>query len=216
MMLWRGHAFYDRLLRELGQRVTKACIHLRNEARITLSRPGRTGKLSKRNAQSLVGRNRLRVQRPAARNLGVNANAGFGEHQQFANRSVSLRFGRANKQGDRNLVGLMARSRPGEPPRRQTGQLRASVSYEIDLKNLAGRVGTNLKHGRYMELGVKGGRLIVARGRSLVNPETGQFFGKRVRQGQIKPRPWLKPTVQKQMAKVEAILGAPLDIRGNF
>jgi hypothetical protein len=44
-------------------------------------------------------------------------------------------------------------SAPGEPPRKQTGRLRASVAHEVDPTSLTARVGTNLKYGRWLELG---------------------------------------------------------------
>lgn len=44
-------------------------------------------------------------------------------------------------------------SQPGEPPRKQLGHLRRSVAFDVDESNLRGRVGTNLKYGRWLELG---------------------------------------------------------------
>lgn len=41
-------------------------------------------------------------------------------------------------------------SKPGEPPHKQTGRLRASVAWE--LVGLTARVGTNVKYGRILEL----------------------------------------------------------------
>lgn len=41
-------------------------------------------------------------------------------------------------------------SKPGEPPRKQTGRLLGSVAWEIS--GLAARVGTNVKYGRWLEL----------------------------------------------------------------
>jgi phage gpG-like protein len=41
-------------------------------------------------------------------------------------------------------------SKPGEPPRKQTGRLAASVAWEI--QGLSARVGTNVKYGRWLEL----------------------------------------------------------------
>lgn len=43
-------------------------------------------------------------------------------------------------------------SKPGEPPRKQTGRLRASVSYEVDEGSLSARVGTNVDYGRILEV----------------------------------------------------------------
>lgn len=64
--------------------------------------------------------------------------------------------------------GPVTHARPGEPPRKQTGRLRASVTYELDARDLAGRVGTNVDYGRHLELGTRRGLL---------------------------PRPWLRPAV---------------------
>lgn len=46
-------------------------------------------------------------------------------------------------------------SAPGEPPHRRTGRLRASVAREVVREGSAtvGRVGTNVKYGRWLELG---------------------------------------------------------------
>src|SRR5215469_10715989 len=44
-------------------------------------------------------------------------------------------------------------SQPGKPPRKQTGNLRDHVDYEVDEDELVGRVGTNIDYGRYLELG---------------------------------------------------------------
>jgi hypothetical protein len=50
-------------------------------------------------------------------------------------------------------------SKPGEPPRKQTGRLRGSVTHEVDKKASEGRVGTNVAYGKYLELGTKRGIL---------------------------------------------------------
>ena len=72
-------------------------------------------------------------------------------------------------------AGPVVRSRPGEPPRKQTGRLRGSVTYEVDERALRARVGTNVMYGRYLELGTRRG---------------------------LAPRPWLRPAlawVQRQL-----------------
>lgn len=40
----------------------------------------------------------------------------------------------------------------GEPPYKQTGRLRASVSHEVDPLNKSARVGTNVFYGRILEM----------------------------------------------------------------
>lgn len=42
---------------------------------------------------------------------------------------------------------------PGAPPRKLTGRLRASVSWEVDSQALRARVGTNVIYGAVHELG---------------------------------------------------------------
>lgn len=73
------------------------------------------------------------------------------------------------------------RSAPGEPPRKQTGRLRASVTYEVDETGMNARVGTNVKYGRYLELGTKRG---------------------------IAPRPWLRRALAEMWARVNELLAA--------
>ena len=71
-------------------------------------------------------------------------------------------------------------SAPGEPPRKQTGRLLASVAWEVS--GLVGRVGTNLPYGRWLELGT---RLMAA-------------------------RPWLRRALAECRDKILAILSAPM------
>lgn len=78
----------------------------------------------------------------------------------------------------RRIYGAV-RSQPGEPPRKQTGRLRASVAYEVDEQALSARVGTNVKYGRYLELGTKKGLL---------------------------PRPWLRRALAESMDAIRGYL----------
>ena len=71
------------------------------------------------------------------------------------------------------------RSKPGEPPRKQTGRLRGSVTYEVDESKPEGRVGTNVKYGKHLELGTKRG---------------------------ILPRPWLRRALAEMQTKVSSLL----------
>lgn len=76
-------------------------------------------------------------------------------------------------------------SSPGEPPHKQTGRLRGAMNQEIgdvadhvgcevDPANLKTRFGTNVKYGKYLELGTKRG---------------------------IAPRPWLRRALNESLAK---------------
>jgi hypothetical protein len=77
--------------------------------------------------------------------------------------------------------GPIVRSLPGEPPRKQTGRLWASVDYEVDEADMSGRVGTNVEYGRALELGKKRG---------------------------LKPRPWLRRALAEMTARVNELLAA--------
>jgi len=44
-------------------------------------------------------------------------------------------------------------SAAGEPPHKDLGRLRASISHEIDIANMKARVGTNVIYAKFLELG---------------------------------------------------------------
>lgn len=70
-------------------------------------------------------------------------------------------------------------SKPGEPPRKRTGALRASIRNEkVSPDGLLWRVGTNLKYGFYLEFGTKRG---------------------------LEPRPWLRPALQRESRRMQLI-----------
>lgn len=70
-------------------------------------------------------------------------------------------------------------SKPGEPPHKQTGNLRRSVTYEVDARDLTARVGTNVTYGRHLELGTSRG---------------------------LAPRPWLRPALSRIRSRVNQLL----------
>lgn len=76
-------------------------------------------------------------------------------------------------------VGRVTHSAPGEPPFKQTGRLRASVTYEVDAASLTARAGTNVEYGRYLELGTKNG---------------------------LAPRPWLRRALAEVSGRVNALI----------
>lgn len=94
-------------------------------------------------------------------------------------RAFSYRYGgrkfNARKKG--TVYGSVV-SEPGEPPRKQFGRLRASVAREVDASSLTARVGTNVKYGRWLELGT----------------------------GKMAARPWLRRALNESMSQVRAIL----------
>lgn len=100
--------------------------------------------------------------------LGV---AGTGKVQGRPKRGADGKFLKA--------AARVERSAPGEPPRKQTGQLRRSVQAEVDRDALTARVGTNVVYGKHLELGTRKG---------------------------LAARPWLRPAYLKALPRVRAWL----------
>lgn len=101
-------------------------------------------------------------------------------------------------------------SAPGEPPASMTGTLRKSVKWGVEGEgiSLVGYVGTDSKEGPWMEFGVRGGKLITPKkGRFLTwkHPIFGFLHKRSVIQGQILPRPWLRPTFERMEGKIQEI-----------
>lgn len=75
-----------------------------------------------------------------------------------------------------NVPGVGAPSSPGEPPRRQSGQLRDSLRTEIAPGRPSAAVGTDLDYGAHLEFGTQ----------------------------DTAPRPWLQPAVQNALPRIKA------------
>lgn len=69
-------------------------------------------------------------------------------------------------------------SKPGEAPHKQTGRLRVSVATEYDPDTLTARVGTNVKHGKFLELGTS----------------------------RMAARPWLRPSLSENKRDIVKII----------
>ncbi len=124
--------------------------------------------LVQRRAVAVLTKIAVTIKGEAQALLGV---AGTGKVKGQAKRDNQGRFLKAAVR--------VERSRPGEPPRKQTGQLRRSVQSEVDPGTLRARVGTNVEYGKHLELGTKRG---------------------------LDPRPWLRPAWLNSMARVNAWL----------
>lgn len=74
-------------------------------------------------------------------------------------------------------------SKPGEPPHKQYGHLRRSVTHERVGDRLAARTGTNLRYGRWLELGT----------------------------ANMAARPWLRRALLDQSRRIRRILIAKID-----
>lgn len=72
------------------------------------------------------------------------------------------------------------RSRPGEPPRKQTGTLQSGIQREVNAAAMTARVGTNKKnppYPRWLELGTR----------------------------KMAPRPWLRRSLDENRERIRAI-----------
>ena len=96
--------------------------------------------------------------------------------------AVRARTSRGGRKGSRTTGAV--RSAAGEPPRKQTGRLRASVAYEVDESAMEARVGTNVVYGKHLELGTKKG---------------------------IAPRPWLRRALAEMQTRVSQLLSMGSD-----
>lgn len=94
------------------------------------------------------------------------------------------------------------RSKPGEPPRADTGELRGSIFWSHDAARMAATVGTTSKVGVVLELGQKSRKPVVAkRKKTLAFGFNGRWvFPKVSHPKPIKKRPYVVATVQKNMA----------------
>ena len=65
--------------------------------------------------------------------------------------SISKSAGRST--GPRGGTVWLTPSKPGDPPHIRTGLLKSSIGHDFQEGGLVGRVGTDLKYGKFLELG---------------------------------------------------------------
>jgi hypothetical protein len=90
--------------------------------------------------------------------------------------------GSSGRRARRGRVYGARRSAPGQPPLKQYGHLRRSLTHEVDRMGLVGRVGSNLKVARWLELGTR----------------------------RIQPRPFLRRSLAECLSQVRRILTRPI------
>lgn len=109
----------------------------------------------------------------------------FEQGLQAATAYLAGRVQRAINRGNRDGRNP---SRPGEPPKKVTGNLFKSVTFEVvttaSRRVIIGRVGTNVVYGRYLELGTQ---------------------GRNGRPG-MAPRPFLRPTLQTEQKNLVNVI----------
>jgi HK97 gp10 family phage protein len=77
-------------------------------------------------------------------------------------------------------------SAPGDYPHRRDGELRRSITWEVDEATVTGRVGSNKAYARYLEIGTS----------------------------EMEARPFLRKTLAEERDEVGAIMARPTNIEG--
>jgi hypothetical protein len=109
----------------------------------------------------------------------------------------------------REKVSQLPPSSPGGYPAKRMGDFRKSIDYYLYPNKLGGRWGTNLKYGKFLELGTKPHKIVARRAKVLANKETGEVFGKEV-EVSMEPRPWMSLTNKACRRKVKKLLTGKL------
>lgn len=104
------------------------------------------------------------------------------------------------------------RSKAGQFPGADTGRLRNSIFFDVDELSLSVIIGTNLFYGLILERGHKGGVAIIPTRRqflSFMGRGGKRVFVRRVIQGPIQGRSFLKRTMIENRLAVEGVFRAP-------
>ena len=98
------------------------------------------------------------------------------------------------KKARKNVSGTPGVSDEGDYPHKQSGHLRRNIAYEVNKFTMTARIGTNVKYGKYLELGT---------GPWLHSNLYGRGILAVIR---MKPRPWLLKTIKNEWGKLRRIL----------
>jgi len=106
---------------------------------------------------------------------------------------------------------LFKHSRPGEPPRFDTGKLRQSIYKDVDRAMPLGVVGTHSKIGVMMEKGTRAHVIAPKRKKSLVYGGTRDgvrqwIFARRIHHPGTKKRPFIKSTLRRERREISRLI----------
>lgn len=186
---WYGQECEARLRAELLKRLKVACLLVQSHARKLISVEG-SGRWTKDVTVSVEhspsGRNKWQHYVRYRHKILSGKKAGLMSKKGRMERLVQARRG---LRGMGKLVRHAFPSLPGDPPHRQTGDLASSV--QIDVSDAGGKpvgkVGTNLRKGRWLELGTK----------------------------KMAARPWLRRAFLEKIPAVRQIISAYFDVTGG-
>ncbi len=156
---WHGDQFEKALNTEIRKRILKASLLVERETKLLLGEKGGTTE---------SGKNRESFQSAKQRRTKIGR--------------LDKRFKAKIRKEKKFKTGTFT-SKPGEPPRTQTGDLKKSMTHEIDAILLVGRVGPGVKYGKDLEFGVPSRNLL--------------------------PRPFLRPALHKSQAFIARIFSVP-------
>lgn len=91
-------------------------------------------------------------------------------------------------------------SKPGEYPKLVTHNLRRSVVWEFDKRLVTGRFGTNLKYGKYLQMGTR------ARSGSGMGRNSRSSIWRQMGVGGMQARPWLTLGVQDNARVMKRVI----------
>lgn len=174
--VWNGDEFLVMLRALILQRLDKACIYLVAKVKKKLSVTGV--------GQAIVAHTQVILwgqwKHPGARVV-------FSKKDAAAYiSSMGKRVFSAIRYRKRQRIYGFVRSLPGEPPRKQYGTLRASITYEIDTAIFVARVGTNYLIAKFLELGTV----------------------------KMAARPFLRSTAFEESANIGKIMGGKMKFNG--
>lgn len=154
---WYGPQFDAELNAKVERKLDAAAIKVSTRVKKLLSVPGRVKK------KYLTGR-RTKLWRDAGETVSEMAHDGNGRMAERQIRAADSTRAVMSRLKDRKVwLGehkastktyvVSIHAPPGEPPYKQTGRLRASITWEKPAP-MVRRVGTNVKYGRNQELGI--------------------------------------------------------------
>lgn len=135
--------------------------------------------------------------------LKVIAELGTAEIKQ----SLSIGGG---ERGSGGAGRALNRSRPGQPPHVDSSNLMRSIDNEVIMGAMpVARIGTNVKYGRYLELGTQTSHVIrpkFAKALSWIGSTGERIFAKSVTIPPLAARPFLRPWLDRSRGDIKRIL----------
>ena len=152
MLKWDGDKVMRALRKDARAKVLKACLLMEADVKMSMRKGGRV-------------------------------ESGEMEWQSYVGRKGDDRRRRVEKGTGKRAEKINSyRSKPGEVPRVQSGALRRSITHEMHKVLPVGRVGTNIKYGKWLEFGTR----------------------------YMQPRPFMRPSLMRIKSALMGIFAEPV------